>query len=251
MTKRQKLRNTFLIISFLLFPITQFYFSPFLIVWGASKGLITASALIFTILFFVSLLIGRAFCAWFCPCGAMQEILFLANDNSPKTGKLNYIKFFIWVPWLTAIITLVLLAGGYKRADYLFAIDHGISVSNIYMYIPYYIVILLFFLNSIIFGKRASCHYLCWMSPFMIIGRKISNFLNIPSLRIKSESNKCVGCKKCSKECPMSLDVNEMVKRDKMENSECILCGKCVDSCPKGAIQFYFGKNTSCKKNNL
>lgn len=135
--------------------------------------------------FFVSLLIGRAFCAWFCHCGAMQEILFLANDNNPKTGKLNYIKFFIWIPWFTPIITLVLLAGGYKRSDYLFAIDHGISVSNIYMYITYYIVILLFFCNSIIWGKMASCHYLCWMSPFMIIGRKISNLLNIPSLRIE------------------------------------------------------------------
>lgn len=248
MARRQKLRNTFLIISFLLFPITQFYFSPFLIIWGASKGLITASVLVFTTLFFVSLLFGRVFCAWICPCGAMQEILFLANDNKPKTGKLNYIKFFIWVPWMIAIITLVLLVGGYKRAYYLFIIDHGISVSNIYMYIPYYIVILLFFLNSIIFGKRASCHYLCWMSPFMIIGRKISNFINISSLRIKAEKDKCGRCNKCSKECPMSLEVKEMVDCGEMENSECILCGKCVDSCPKGAIQFYFGRMQSVKK---
>lgn len=241
MVRRQKVRNTFLIISFLLFPITQFYFSPFLIIWGASKGLITASALIFTIFFFMSLLVGRVFCGWICPCGAMQEILFLGNNNNPKTGKLDYIKFFIWIPWMIAIITVVLLAGGYKRADYLFIIDHGISVSNIYMYIPYYIVILLFFLNSIIFGKRASCHYLCWMSPFMIIGRKISSFLNTPALRIKVEKDKCINCKKCSKECPMSLEVNNMVNCNKMENSECILCGKCVDSCPQNAIQFYFG----------
>lgn len=242
MLKRQNLRNTFLISSFLLFPITQFYFSPFLIVWGASKGIITGSAIIFMLLFLVSLFAGRVFCGWLCPGGGMQEILFQSNNKKPKIGGLNYIKFFIWIPWIISIITLILLASGYKRTDYLFMIDHGISVSNIYMYIPYYIVIILFFLNSIIFGKRASCHYFCWMSPFMIIGRKVSNFINIPSLRLRAEKDKCISCKKCNKECPMSLEINNMIHCNKMENSECILCGKCVDTCPKNAIKFYFGK---------
>lgn len=242
MLKRQNLRNTFLIISFLLFPITQFYFSPFLIVWGASKGVITGSAIVFTMLFLVSLFAGRVFCGWLCPCGGMQEILFQSNNKKPRTGRLNYIKFFIWIPWIISILTLILFVSGYKRTDYLFMIDHGISVSNIYMYIPYYIVILLFFLNSIIFGKRASCHYLCWMSPFMIIGRKVSNFINIPSLRLRAEKDKCINCKKCNKECPMSIDVNNMIDCNRMENSECILCGKCIDTCPKNAIKFYFGK---------
>ncbi|AGF55903.1 polyferredoxin [Clostridium saccharoperbutylacetonicum] len=251
MLRRQNVRNAFLIISFLLFPITQFYFSPFLIIWGASKGLITASAVIFSMFFLFSLLFGRVFCGWLCPCGAMQEILFKVNNKNPKTGKLDYIKFFIWVPWMITIVTVALLAGGFKRADYFFVMDHGISVSNIYMYIPYYIVILLFFLNSIIFGKRANCHYLCWMSPFMIIGRKISNFFNIPSLRIKSEKDKCINCKKCNSECPMSLDVNNMVKCDKLENHECILCGKCADICPKNVIKFNFGRIQFAKKNRI
>lgn len=242
MVGRQKVRNCLIILSFVLFPVTQFYFSPFLIVWGASKGLITGSFFVFTGLFFVSLLAGRVFCGWIMPCGGMQEIFMQINNKKPKTGKWDYIKFFIWMPWLISIITAVLLAGGYKRVDYLFAMDHGISVSNIYMYIPYYIVILLFFLNSIIFGKRASCHYLCWMSPFMIIGRKISNFLNLPAVRLKAERDKCSGCKTCNNECPMSLDVNYMVQHNKIENSECILCAKCTDCCPRQAIELYFGR---------
>jgi polyferredoxin len=152
---------------------------------------------------------------------------------------------------MITIVTVALLAGGIKRADYFFIMDHGISVSNIYMYIPYYIVILLFFLNSIIFGKRANCHYLCWMSPFMIIGRKISNFFNIPSVRIKSEKDKCINCKKCNSECPMSLDVNNMVNCNKLENYECILCGKCADICPKNVIKFDFGRIQFAKKNRI
>jgi polyferredoxin len=226
----------------LLFPVTQFYFSPFLIIWGASKGVITASFLVFSVLFFGSLVLGRAFCGWIMPCGAMQEIFIRINDQKPKTGKLDMIKFFIWVPWLITLITVVLLAGGYRRADYFFMIGQGISVSNIYMYIPFYIVIFLFLLNSVIFGKRANCHYLCWMSPFMIIGRKLSNLLNLPAIRMNAESHQCISCQTCNKECPMSLDVSTMVKLEQMENSECILCGICVDSCPKSAVGIYFGR---------
>lgn len=38
--------------------------------------------------------------------------------------------------------------------------------------------------------------------------------------------------------CPMSLEVDAMVKEGKMESSECILCGTCVDNCPEDAISF-------------
>ncbi|HBF36583.1 MAG TPA: 4Fe-4S ferredoxin, partial [Firmicutes bacterium] len=51
---------------------------------------------------------------------------------------------------------------------------------------------------------------------------------------------KCVNCKLCSKKCPMSLDVHEMVKQNKLNHSECILCGECIDSCAKGAIYYRF-----------
>lgn len=242
MKKRQKVRNFFIILSFLLFPITQFYFSPYLIVWGASQGIITASFFTFAVLFFGALFIGRSFCGWIMPCGGMQEIFSLINDNKPKTGKLDYIKFVIWTPWIISIITLALWAGGYKKVEYFFHLEYGISVNNVYMYVPYYGVMLIFFLISLIFGRRANCHYICWMSPFMIIGRKISNYLYIPSLRLKSDKSKCINCKTCNKECPMSLDVNSMVDKGNMENTECILCGKCIDSCPKNVISFYFGR---------
>jgi ferredoxin len=47
-------------------------------------------------------------------------------------------------------------------------------------------------------------------------------------------------CLTCSRNCPMSLDVNQMVQRADMEDGECILCGNCVDGCPKEAICFSF-----------
>jgi Polyferredoxin len=91
---------------------------------------------------------------------------------------------------------------------------------------------------TLVFGRRAGCHYFCWMSPFMIIGSKIKNKLNYPSLKLKADQGKCVSCNVCTKQCPMSLDVKEMVKKQDMNNSECIMCGMCVDSCNKKAIKF-------------
>jgi len=93
-------------------------------------------------------------------------------------------------------------------------------------------------------GKRALCHYVYWISPFMIGGRKLRNLFKWPSLRLVAEKDNCIDCKTCTKNCPMSLDVNGMVKSQKMENSECILCGTCVDNCKKGVIKYSFSKGT-------
>jgi polyferredoxin len=115
-----------------------------------------------------------------------------------------------------------------------------ISIDSPVKFIVYYIVIAVLSVLSLVYGKRAGCHYICWMAPFMVIGRKIRNFLKYPSLRLRPKTEKCIDCKKCSKVCPMSLDVNKMVRNSKMENPECILCGECVDICPKDAISYSF-----------
>ena len=40
--KRQRARMGVLLVSFALFPVTIFYFSPYLIVWGAFQGVAAA-----------------------------------------------------------------------------------------------------------------------------------------------------------------------------------------------------------------
>jgi len=87
---------------------------------------------------------------------------------------------------------------------------------------------------------RAFCHYVCWMAPFMILGRKVRNLARWPALRLKADAEKCIDCRRCTQNCPMSLDVNGLVHRETMEHSECILCRTCVDSCPQGVIRYSF-----------
>ena len=235
---RQKIRKALIIISFLLFPIVIFYFSPYLIALGASEGIIAGSFFIFTGVFVLSLFFGRLFCGWMCPVAGLEEALFSVNDKKIKKG--NWIKFLIWVPWIVLIVFLFYLAGGIKGIDFFFHSEDVVSLTDPLSYIIYYAVLILVVVPTLILGKRAFCHHICWISPFMIIGRKIRNIFKYPSLRLIADESKCINCKICDKNCPMSLDVNDMVMSGNMEHSECILCGNCIDTCPKKAIRFGF-----------
>jgi len=242
MKKRQSIRKTLLIIMFLLFPIIIFYFSPYLIILGAAEGIVAGCVVVFAGMFVFSLFFGRFFCGYICPAGGLQECLILANGKKAKGGKRNLIKYFIWTPWIITIVILFIRAGGFTGFDFTYKTSHGISVAEPFSYIIYYGVILLIVILSLTAGKRAFCHYVCWMSPFMVIGTKMAGGLKIPQLHMKPEKDRCIGCKECSEKCPMSLDVKEMVEGGNMNNTECILCGECVDVCPKKAIKYTFKK---------
>lgn len=116
----------------------------------------------------------------------------------------------------------------------------GISVADLPSLISFLIVALVFVIISIIFGKRASCHYICWMAPFMILGTKLRDRLNLPGLRLHTAPEKCIDCGTCSISCPMSLKVHELVYENGIKHTECILCGSCADDCPNQVISYTF-----------
>jgi len=236
---RQKIRMGIILFSFFLFPATYYYLSPVLIVQASIQGIINGSFIVFSLLFAAALLLGRAFCGWVCPAAGCQEALFLARDRKVTRG--DFIKWIIWVPWIGAIVFFAFRGGGYKRVDFFYETTYGFSVADVPSLIAYFIVLLLLIvLPSYAVGKRSFCHHICWMSPFMILGRKLRNTAGWPSLRLKAASKMCTHCHNCTENCPMSLPVESMVKQEKMENAECILCGNCVDVCESGVLKYSF-----------
>jgi ferredoxin-type protein NapH len=244
--RRQRIRKALLFVSLLLFPVTLYYFSPALILQGASEGVVNGSFLVFGAMFVASLFVGRLWCGWACPAGALQEFGEPMNAKPTPGGKFNWLKWFIWVPWIGLIAVLAIGAGGYHTVDPFYQLDGGVTLaipwdgSGPPWYMIYYIIIVLFAGLAVLLGRRAGCHTVCWMAPFMILGRKLRNLGRWPAVRLVAEPDKCGDCLSCTRTCPMSLDVNGMVGRADMEDGECILCGNCVDGCPKGAIRFSF-----------
>ncbi len=209
---------------------------------GAAEGIIAGSFIAFALMFFTSLFVGRAFCGWICPAGATQELCMKIRNKPFSNGKKNWIKYAIWVPWVMIIVLMFVQAGGIVAVDPLYQTYFGLSMTGFESLVLFIVIAGLIAGLALAAGRRASCHTICWMAPFMIIGRKIRNAANWKALQLVSNKSECINCKLCTKNCPMSLDVNEMVQNERMENSECILCGSCVDNCPKKAINFSFSK---------
>lgn len=239
--KRQKIRKLLLLVSFLLFPVTLYYFSPVLILQGGFSGIVTGSLLLFAAQFASSLVFGRAFCGWLCPAGGLQECCMQVEDKRLVSPKADRVKYILWVPWLFAIVFGFLSAGGMKSLDFFYMTDHGISASGISGYIVYLFILALITILAFALGRRGMCHSICWMAPFMVVGTKIRDRLGCPSLHLEADPEKCVQCGQCSRNCPMSLGVAEMVQARRLRNSECILCGRCADCCSKKAVRLTFG----------
>jgi polyferredoxin len=209
---------------------------------GSAEGVINGSFLMFTALFLGSLVFGRAWCGWLCPGAGLQELCAKARGRKVPIGKPDWIKWFIWVPWIAGIAALAIVAGGYTKVVPLYMFENGISVSELPNLIVFIGVVALIAGTALGVGRRAFCHYECWMAPFMIVGRKISNAFRLPALRLRADGSRCEKCGKCAVACPMSLPVGKMVRSGDMEHTECVLCGTCVDTCPNGLIEFSFSR---------
>lgn len=236
--KRQKTRKALILISFLLFPITIYYFSPVVIVMAARLGIVNGSFIVFGLLFVSSLVLGRGFCGWVCPGGGLAEICTMARDKEAPGGRLNWIKYFIWVPWIGVIAYFAAAAGGYRVIDPIFGTYHGISMHDTESYFVYFFFVALIAILAWFPGRRGFCHYVCWMAPFMVLGDWLRHKIGWPALQLKADKEQCVACGKCAGNCPMSLDVPALVESGSMRHTECILCGTCVDNCPNSTIKF-------------
>ncbi len=92
------------------------------------------------------------------------------------------------------IAFLAFTAGSFRSVDFFLLTESGVSVDTPYKYVIYLIIAGIFMMLALLIGKRAGCHVICWMAPFLILGRKIRNFFSWPSFRLSAEAEKCIQC---------------------------------------------------------
>lgn len=242
----QKFRKALILVSALLFPITIYYYSPYILIRGAMESVICGSFIVFGGMLLTSIFFGRFFCGYFCAGAGLGEMAGAVNDKPSKLGKGCYLKYGIWVTWLALVVWLFIRSGGIKAIDLLYGTTSGVSITSIPEYGVYYLIVLLLFGLPLVFGKRAFCHYLCWMAPFMNVGMKIGDVLHLPRLRLVIDKTNCNSCKRCTTQCPMGLDVQKQIQQGEIWEAECSLCGACIAACPKQVIAYGFGKKSTC-----
>lgn len=232
----QKIRIGFITFSTILFPVTFYYFSPVIPIGGSTLGIISGSIIMFLLMLITSMVLGRSFCSWMCPAGGIQDQAGLSRTKTVAVRKISWMKYVIWGTWLGMLLFFFRRAGGVKGIDFAFSTEMGLSTTSVQALIAYSMVVIVFFGVSLIFGRRAGCHTLCWMAPFMVIGRKLGFALKVPSLHLSTSRQNCVSCGRCTSACPMSLPVQELVQQGKITDNNCILCGKCMNTCRKDVI---------------
>ena len=234
----QKIRLAVFALSTILFPVTFYYLSPVIPFAGSADGIATGSLFLFVLLFLSSIVLGRSFCSWICPAGGIQDQVGTFRTKTVAVSKIAWMKYVVWTVWLAMLLFSFRRAGGINSIQVGFATEMGLSTTSIQALISYTVVVLVFFLLSTMFGRRTGCHTLCWMAPFMVLGRKIGLAVRIPSLHLATVPTSCVSCGRCTANCPMSLNVQELVKKGEITDDNCILCGRCIGSCRKDTIDW-------------
>ena len=208
------------------------------------KRIFTSSFILLGIFFIATLFLGRIFCGYFCPLGALQEwIRFLGRkigikkdfEVPEKIDKyLRYVKYFILV--LIVYFSFYLGDLVFRLYDPYNALMHfGAEFDE---KIIGYGILLLVLVGSL-FSKNLWCRYFCPLGAFFGIIKKFS------FLRIKRNSDTCISCGLCDQKCPANLKIQSAKKIDDVD---CISCGICISNCPEGSLGYIILNKKISKK---
>lgn len=180
----------------------------------------------------MSLVAGKAFCAWLCPVGSVSNLLAAA-------GRRLFGRDLRPWPWLD----LLLRSAKYLLlAFFLKSVLLGMSPAAVtgFLASPYWAVsdvrMLLFFTTLgrtalLVLGglalisllvRDAWCRYLC---PY---GALLGLLALVSPLRIRRFPETCSDCGKCSAACPARLPV---ARKQRVLSPECTTCLRCVGAC--------------------
>ena len=154
---------------------------------------------------FGPLIFGRGWCGFACWTAMILDFLPYKTPNKPrkKIGWIRYITFAVSLIFVTALF--LAKAGNIERIMF-----WAFIIGNV-LYYAFGIVLAFLFKDN-----RAFCKYIC---PITVFLKPMSYFSLI---RIKCDTKKCVSCGKCSKVCPMDVDVTDNSRKRK-NGTECIL----------------------------
>jgi len=168
--------------------------------------------LVISIVILSSLVVGRVFCGYVCPPGALQELAYLApiRRSSSITVKVR----------LGVFIAMVFLAVMFS-----FNLTKVLGLPDLFQLVvgPGLVIFLAIIVSSTVV-YRPFCRLVC---PF----GALSSLLSWKSVYGVRRNSNCVNCGRCEKVCPPQV-------LKERAGSECYLCGRCLATCHKDALRY-------------
>ena len=210
-----------------------------------------------------TLLFGRVYCSVVCPLGVMQDgISHLAGRRtknrfrySPAKTALRYTVLALFIAALAAGIgSLVALLAPYSAygriAQNLLAPLWGWG-NNLLAYFAERIDSYAFYRTNVwvrsaaTFAVAAATFALIavlawrngrtWCNTVCPVGTVLGFLARFSLLRPVIDTEKCVGCNRCARNCKAScIDV----EHHRIDYSRCVVCMDCIDTCHKNAIAY-------------
>ncbi len=180
-----------------------------------------------------SLLIGRIFCGYLCPLGALQELIstfkfkrsvkdqekvshFLTIQTSPA-GKIRWL--------FLAILILFAWIGGISLLSLINPLMGFVDIPKIFkLFFSVPFIAMIGVVISSIFVYRPWCRLFC---PFGAGSAFCSRFTGTKYIRTEN----CIECGDCERICP----TQEAAVTSKKQ--ECYFCNRCLEVCPTDAIE--------------
>ncbi len=191
-----------------------------------------SGVLILIFIVITALFLKRGFCSWVCPIGLLNEYLakihvFIFDkprriwrwlDYPLRSFKYLLLFFFAW-----AILTMSVPA---VRAFLYSPYNKVADIKMLYFFLdatPLTIKVLIGLALLSILLRNFWCRYLC---PYgALLG--MTSWLSLFKIRRNAET--CIDCEKCSKVCPVNINVH---KPKTLLSDECHACLQCVAVCP-------------------
>ncbi len=211
------------------------------------------------ILLAFGVLLGRAVCAFLCPFGLFQELLYKIKLPGKDKKKRKLPAWSRWIKYIVlfgmVLLGPVVLTNSVGSGDPLFCkyicpagtLEGGIPLilthpelrKALGWLFSWKMAVLIAVVTGSIFVQRFFCKILCPLGAFYAICNHFSFY------HISVDQKKCIHCDRCEAVCPMDVDP---VKTPC--SGECICCGRCAAHCPASAITLGYGKAGNTQREN-
>ncbi|HCT92810.1 MAG TPA: 4Fe-4S ferredoxin [Lachnospiraceae bacterium] len=194
------------------------------------------------LLMMFGIVLGRVVCGLLCPFGLVQDLLHKIPVPKLRVPKkidrpARYIKYIVLLmfvivlpafavaktgvapPWFCKYICPAgTLSGGVPQM----LLNPGLRKAAGALF-DWKVLVLFAIVGASVAIPRPFCRYLCPLGAFYSLFNRFSFF------QMHLDENKCTGCKKCERSCPMAVEVTKDIN-----SPECIRCVqflKCPSSC--------------------